>query len=169
MKNNKTSNKNNTNNNSNLPTGLKIDGSDVKIIELMLACHNTNYISNKIRMPLSTVQRRIRRLYEKELLLQKVELNYEKLGYKRGYLHVYSSNGEVDEIGLAMAAKPGVLSVAVHIGNSDLVGLFIYKDSKQLLDILSETKQIDGVEKALWSEEVYFLPINEDKFNILNI
>jgi len=63
----------------------------------------------------------------------------------------------------------GILSVAVHIGNSDLVALFIYKDSKQLLDIISETKLIQGVNRVLWSEEVYFIPMKEDKFNILNM
>jgi len=46
--------------------------------------------------------------------------------------------------------------VAVHIGNSDLV-LFIYKDSKQLLETISESKIIKGVERILWSEQVYFI------------
>ena len=54
-------------------------------------------------------------------------------------------------------------------GNSDLVALFIYKDSKKLLDIISETNLIQGVNRVLWSEEVYFIPMKEDKFNILNM
>jgi len=57
--------------------------------------------------------------------------------------------------------------VAVHIGNSDLVVLFIYKDSKQLLETISESKIIKGVERILWSEQVYFIKMNENKLNML--
>lgn len=96
-----------------------------------------------------------------------VELNYEKLGYKRGLLHLYLSDGIVDEVGKILAERAGILSVAVHIGNSDLVALFIYKDSKQLLETISESKKIKGVERVLWSEEVYFIKMNENKLNML--
>ncbi|CAN5564421.1 hypothetical protein BH18THE1_BH18THE1_08250 [soil metagenome] len=61
----------------------------------------------------------------------------------------------------------GILSVAVHIGNSDHVALFIYKDSKQLLDTISESKKINGVVRVLLSEEVY-IKMNESKLNMLN-
>jgi hypothetical protein len=47
--------------------------------------------------------------------------------------------------------------------------LFIYKDSKQLLNTISETKLIEGIDRVLWSEEVYFIPMKEGKFNFLNI
>jgi Lrp/AsnC family transcriptional regulator, regulator for asnA, asnC and gidA len=97
-----------------------------------------------------------------------VDLNYEKLGYKRGMLHLYLSNGHVNEVGQVLAEMPGILSVAVHIGNSDLVALFVYKNSKQLLDTISESKKITGVDRVLWSEEVYFIKMNENKFNMLN-
>jgi DNA-binding Lrp family transcriptional regulator len=153
----------------NIETGLKIDKLDVQIIELLIAGRDSKYISAKRKIPLSTVQRRIRKLFEKDLLSSKVELNYEKLGYKRGFLRVYLSDGNVNRIGGEVASRPGILSVAVHIGNSDLVALFIYKNSKQLLDIISETKLIQGVNRVLWSEEVYFIQMKENKFNILNI
>jgi hypothetical protein len=63
---------------------------------------------------------------------------------------------------------PGILSVAVHIGNSDLVALFIYKDTGQLLRTINEAKKIKGVERVLWSEEIYFIKMNENKLNMLN-
>jgi hypothetical protein len=83
-------------------------------------------------------------------------------------LHLYLSNGHVNEVGQVLAEMPGILSVAVHIGNSDLVALFVYKNSKQLLDTISESKKITGVDRVLWSEEVYFIKMNENKFNMLN-
>ena len=143
-----------------------LDKTDSKIIELMLSGKGNKSISSMINVPLSTVQRRSRKLFERELLKNKVELNYEKLGYKRGFLHVYLSDGAINETGKKLTDKPGILSVAVHIGNSDLVALFIYKDSKQLLNIISEVKLIEGVKNVLWSEEVYFLPIKEGKLNL---
>jgi hypothetical protein len=57
--------------------------------------------------------------------------------------------------------------VAAHIGNSDLVVLFIYKDSKHLLETISEPKKIRRVERVLWSEEIYFIKMNENKLNML--
>ena len=146
----------------------RIDKLDAEIIQLLLKGKNSKYIANKVKSPLSTVQRRTRKLFEEELIVSTVELNYEKLGYKRGLLHLYLSDGMVDEVGRNLAERAGILSVAVHIGNSDLVALFIYKDSKQLLDTISESKKIKGVERVLWSEEVYFIKMNENKLNMLN-
>ena len=126
---------------------INIDEIDRKIIELLIANHDNSSISKKLNIPLPTIQRRTRKLFEKELVSIKVELNYEKLGYKRG----------LDQIGKNVVEKRGIISVSVHVGNSDLVALFVYRDSKDLIETMSEIKQIEGVEKVLWSEEVYFI------------
>jgi len=147
---------------------LQPDKLDSQIIDLLINGKDNKSISAKMNIPLSTIQRRTRRLFEKHFVTQKVELNYDKLGYKRGFLHVYLTNGQINKIGQAIADMPGTISVAVHIGNSDLVALFIYKDSKQLLKIIGDTKFIEGVDRVLWSEEVYFIPVKEGKFNLLN-
>lgn len=146
----------------------KIDKLDGEIIQLLIKGKSSKYIANKVKSPLSTVQRRSRKLFERGLITSSVDLNYEKLGYKRGLLHIYLADGLVNEVGENLVTRPGILSVAVHIGNSDLVALFIYKDSKQLLDIISESKKIKGVERVLWSEEVYFIKMNEANLNMLN-
>lgn len=146
----------------------QIDKLDGQIIQLLLKGKNSKSIAIKLKSPLSTVQRRIRKLFEQHLIVSTVDLNYEKLGYKRGMLHLYLSNGHVNDVGQVLAEMPGILSVAVHIGNSDLVALFVYKNSKQLLDTISESKKITGVDRVLWSEEVYFIKMNESKLNMLN-
>ena len=146
----------------------RIDKLDGEIIQLLIGGKNSKYIAKKLNSPLSTVQRRTRKLFEDELIVSTINLNYEKLGFKRGLLHLYLHDGLVNEVGKALAARPGILSVAVHIGNSDLVALFVYKNSKQLLDTISESKKIPGVERVLWSEEVYFIKMNEGKINMLN-
>ncbi len=146
-------NKNNHNNNL-----VNIDIIDKKIIELLLANHDNSFISQKLGIPLSTIQRRTRKLFEKEIISMKTELNYEKLGYKRGLLHVYLKKGQLDRIGKIVVEKRGMLSVSVHVGNSDLVALFVYRDSKDLIETMTNIKEIEGVERVLWSEEVYFIP-----------
>lgn len=146
----------------------KIDKLDGDIIQLLIRGKGSKYIAKKLNSPLSTVQRRTRKLFEKELIVSTINLNYEKLGFKRGLLHLYLHDELVYEVGNALAARPGILSVAVHIGNSDLVALFVYKNSKQLLDTISESKKIPGVERVLWSEEVYLIKMNESKINMLN-
>lgn len=64
--------------------GIRIDSMDMKVIELLTFGFNNKQISNKLKVPLSTIQRRTRKLGEKELILTKTEPNYEKLGFKRG-------------------------------------------------------------------------------------
>src|SRR5215208_5072169 len=123
---------NNNNNNHHNNNLVNIDIIDKKIIELLIANHDNSFISQKLEIPLSTIQRRTRKLFEKEIISTKVELNYEKLGYKRGLLHVYLQKGQLDRIGQIVVEKRGILSVSVHVGNSDLVALFVYRDSKDL-------------------------------------
>src|SRR5215217_8024100 len=146
---------NNNHHNNNL---VNIDIIDKKIIELLIANHDNSFISQKLEIPLSTIQRRTRKLFEKEIISTKIELNYEKLGYKRGLLHIYLKKGHFDSIGKIVVEKCGILSVSVHVGNSDLVALFVYRDSKDLIETMTNIKEIEGVERVLWSEEVYFIP-----------
>jgi DNA-binding Lrp family transcriptional regulator len=152
--NNNNNNNNNNHHNNNL---VNIDIIDKKIIELLIANHDNSFISQKLEIPLSTIQRRTRKLFEKEIISTKIELNYEKLGYKRGLLHVYLQKGQLDRIGQIVVEKRGILSVSVHVGNSDLVALFVYRDSKDLIETMTNIKEIEGVERVLWSEEVYFI------------
>jgi DNA-binding Lrp family transcriptional regulator len=149
--------KNNNNNNHHNNNLVNIDIIDKKIIELLIANHDNSFISQKLEIPLSTIQRRTRKLFEKEIISTKIELNYEKLGYKRGLLHVYLQKGQLDRIGQIVVEKRGILSVSVHVGNSDLVALFVYRDSKDLIETMTNIKEIEGVERVLWSEEVYFI------------
>jgi Lrp/AsnC family transcriptional regulator, regulator for asnA, asnC and gidA len=150
-------NNNNNHNNNHNNNLVNIDIIDKKIIELLIANHDNSFISQKLEIPLSTIQRRTRKLFEKEIISTKIELNYEKLGYKRGLLHVYLQKGQLDRIGQIVVEKRGILSVSVHVGNSDLVALFVYRDSKDLIETMTNIKEIEGVERVLWSEEVYFI------------
>lgn len=140
-------------------SGVRIDDIDMKVIELLTFGFNNKQISDKLKVPLSTIQRRTRKLFEKGLIITRTEPNYEQLGFKRGLIHIYLSKGEIDSVGHAISRMKGIISASVHVGNSDIVGFFIYRNTGQLLKMTTEVKKIPGVEKVMWSEEVYSIPI----------
>lgn len=61
-----------------------------------------------------------------------------------------------------MLSIDGIMSVGVHVGNSDLVAEFVYEDTEQLVDLISRVKGMTAVENVLWSEEVYLFAGKEE-------
>ena len=49
------------------------------------------------------------------------------------------------------------------MGNSDIVGEFVYEDSEQIVELISRVKQLNEVEKIVWSEEMYLLDGREER------
>jgi DNA-binding Lrp family transcriptional regulator len=142
-------------------TFSKLDKKDTSIVGLLLSGYDNKQISSKLQVPLSTVQRRTRLILKKELVQHFYKPNYKKLGLKKGMIHVYLADGNMKSIAEKTAQMDGITSVAIHIGNSDIVADFVYRDSEQLVDILSSIKKLPGVDRAVWSEEVFVLPGNE--------
>lgn len=70
-----------------------IDGLDQKLIELLLKGYTNKRIVLEAKSPISTIQRRIRRIFEDQYLYKKNELNYKKLGFRKWYL-LFSLKGD---------------------------------------------------------------------------
>ena len=83
--------------------------------------------------------------------------NYKKLGLKKGLLHVYIRTGNIKEMAEELLSGEGIMSAGIHVGNSDIVGEFVYEDSEQLVDLISHVKKKDEVDGVVWSEEVFLL------------
>lgn len=124
----------------------------------MLNGKNNKEISKRLSIPLSTIQRRVRHLFESGIINSKVELNYEKLGYNTGLLHVYLKNGNIDNLARRINELEGVTSIEIHLGNSDILANVVYKDGKKLLSLVSEIKNFEGVQRIVWSERIYRTP-----------
>jgi hypothetical protein len=92
--------------------------------------------------------------------------NFKKLGLKKGMLHIYLRDGDAKESASKVANMEGMMSCSLHVGNSDIVSEFFYRDSEHLFDTISEIKHFGGVEKTLWSEEIINIPI--DRTNIVS-
>ncbi len=119
-------------------------------------------IANELKIPLSTMQRRTRLLLRSGYVSHIFQLNYKKLGLKKGLLHVYLRTGNMKKIADDLLSSDGIMSVGVHVGNSDIVAEFVHEDTEQLVDLISYVKEMDEVERVLWSEEVYLLAGKKD-------
>jgi DNA-binding Lrp family transcriptional regulator len=137
-----------------------LDKRDQEILRLLLAGKGNRVIATKLRIPMSTVQRRTRKLFERGIVKIKYELDYKRLGFRSGFLHVYLKDGNIQGIADQISKISGMQSTSVHIGNSDIVGLFIFRETQHLLDIISDCKKIEGVDRVVWSEEVMNIPEN---------
>jgi len=100
------------------------------------------------------------------IVTMRIEPNFKRLGIKKGLLHVYLANGDIKESAFKVAKMDGILTVSVHVGNSDVIGEFVYEDSEQLVDTISNIKHMGHVDRVLWSEEVYSVPVDPE--NVLS-
>lgn len=131
---------------------------DFQIIALLVSGLENKDISKILKIPLSTIQRRVRNVIQNKLIEDCMQPNYKSLGIKRGLLHVYLTDGNMKEVANELIEFDGILSAAIHVGNSDVVGDFVYDDSEQLMDTLAKIKHLDSVDHVVWSEEVYNVP-----------
>jgi DNA-binding Lrp family transcriptional regulator len=113
-------------------------------------------IADEIKKPLSTIQRRSRRLITSGLIEMKYRIDYKKLGYKKGFLHVYLKDGKIYEVAERLRNIDHVLSVSIHIGNSDVVAEYVTLDSSDLLTLMAAVKHMPTVDRVVWSEEVTY-------------
>jgi DNA-binding Lrp family transcriptional regulator len=139
-----------------------LDKLDYKILNLMTQGLDNKTIAYKLKVPLSTVQRRTRILLKQGYAKQICQLDYKKLGLNKGLIHVYIGTGKMKEIAEELLSNNGIISAGVHVGNSDIVGEFVYEDSEQLVDLISRVKHMDEVERIVWSEEIYLLAGRQD-------
>lgn len=59
----------------------------------------------------------------------------------------------------------GIISVAIHVGNSDILAEFVYVNADSLVDTIlyPSIKKIEGVERIMWSQEIENIIIPKDR------
>jgi DNA-binding Lrp family transcriptional regulator len=140
----------------------QLDKIDFKIILLLVLDYDNKKISSSLKIPLSTIQRRTRRILQSGMVKVEYTPNFKKLGIKKGLLHTYLRDGLLRETAEKESEMEGVLSTTIHVGNSDVVSEFVYEASEDLVDIIAAIKQIEGVDRVVWSEEVFRLPTHKE-------
>ncbi len=147
----------------------EVDESDVQILDLLIQNQNNKHISTTLKIPLSTVQRRVRKLVEKGFVTSNNYFDYTKFGFKSGSLHIYLKNGNVDTVLEKISKLKGVTSIEVHIGNSDIIAGIAYKEGRDLFDIIVRIKKMEGVDRIVWSERIYEYPIIGNNISLLEL
>lgn len=148
------------NNSNEIPS--QMDNTDYRVITLLLLGYDNKKISSTLKIPLSTIQRRTRRILHSHIVKQDYQPNFKILGIKKGLLHTYLRDGQLRKTAEMISEMEGVLTVTIHVGNSDVVAEFVYDNSEDLVDIIAAIKQIQGVDRVQWSEEVFKLPLHKE-------
>lgn len=134
---------------------IRPDAIDNRIIELLFDGKNNKDISKKIDVPLSTVQRRVRKLQFNGIMTTQIQLDYRLLGFRTGLIHIFVKIGDIHETAQRILNLDKVSSVEIHIGCSDILAHVIYEENIDLLNLITKIKNIRGVERTLWSERIY--------------
>lgn len=146
-------------------TNNDLDKTDIQIIDLMILGKNNREISLALKIPLSTIQRRARKIITNKIVFPEICLNHEKFGIKKGLLHVYTRDGDIRGLAKRISEIDGVTSTEIHLGNSDINVNILYKNGQELLDTISTIKKLDKIEKLVWSELLYYIP-SKRKINL---
>ena len=143
--------------NNNYEVFTQLDKTDFRIVSLLILGYDNKKISSTLKIPLSTIQRRTRRILLSGMVTLEYQPNFKLLDLKKGLLHTYLRDGQLKKTAEKISKMDGILSVTIHVGNSDVVSEFVYDNNEELVDIIAAIKQIEGVGQVVWSEEVFKL------------
>ena len=112
-------------------------------------------LSRKLEIPLTTVQRRRKRL-ESEFLEVTYSLRLEKLGWRKAELLVSTHSGMTSSVGKELLGHNSITRVSKAIGEHtiDLHVEVVFKNNKELLNLIEWAKSLDGIRDIVWTEPV---------------
>jgi len=116
---------------------------------------SSHELSQQLGIPLSTAQRRRKRL-ESEYIIKHYSLDPMKFGYRKIDLLIYTEGGGTVDIGKELLRREEVVYAARTIGEHTIdlrVEVFV-KDNGVLLILLEDVKAMQGVRDVIWSEVV---------------
>ena len=131
---------------------------DKKMLKLLLDSEggiSTHELSQQLDIPVSTVQRRRKRL-EDTFLVKHYSLDPMKFGYRRIDLLIYTEGGTTIDIARELLKREEVTSVFRTVGEHTielLVEVFV-KENSVLLDLIEQVKAMKGVKDLVWIEIV---------------
>jgi DNA-binding Lrp family transcriptional regulator len=153
-----------------MPDGPPIlSGTDKKILKSLLTSNgsiSSLTLSKSLDIPLSTVQRRRKRL-EANLLETSYSIRIEKFGLRSATLFVTVNCASAESIGREVLSLDNeVISVKRCIGENsiDLQAEVLFESNKELLGIIERIKSIEGVSNVSWSEAIKMIGRNAECF-----
>jgi DNA-binding Lrp family transcriptional regulator len=140
---------------------LPIDTLDQKLLELLVLGYENKKIATEVKTPLSTIQRRIRRIFENQYISRRNELNYKKLGFRKGFLQITLQGDKSHIVAQKLTALKGIISVSEVTGNFDILCVCVFRDTDELFNLLENIKTTERIGKVAWVEEVRSLQMKE--------
>ncbi len=112
-------------------------------------------LSRRLEIPLTTVQRRRKRL-ESEFLEVSYSLRLDKLGWRRAELFISTHRGLTSAVGKELLNHSSITRVSKSIGahTIDLRADSVFKSNKDLLSVIEWIKSLEGVRDVAWTEAV---------------
>ncbi len=131
---------------------------DRRMLRLLLDTEGhipTHELSQQLGIPLSTVQRRRKRL-EETYLIKHYSIDPMKFGFRRIDLLIYTQGGETMSIGKELLKREEVTFAARTIGEHTIdLRIEVYvKDNSVLLNLLEDVKAMKGVRDVVWTEVI---------------
>jgi DNA-binding Lrp family transcriptional regulator len=138
-----------------MPLISRIDKMILKEILSPIGNRTSLSMSRNLEIPLTTIQRRRKRL-EKEFLEMDYTFLLEKFGWRRVDFFISTTDGKTDTLANDLLAMNQVTAVGKSIGEHtiELRVETIVEDNHELLDILEKLKAMDGIRDVVWSEIV---------------
>ncbi len=141
-----------------------LDRINIKIINELISNGDikSSEISEKLKIPLSTIQRRRTRI-EKTVLKKKYQMDLIQLGYRTAQIFVDVQKGKAQETGEELLKKynRNVINASTRINSSNNLCLeVVYHASDELHNLLEEVKSMPLVKNVDWSEQVMMIGDN---------
>jgi DNA-binding Lrp family transcriptional regulator len=141
-----------------------LDNIDLNLIEELVKNPSTTSASlaTKLRMPLSSLQRRRTRL-EKSVLIKAYHINLKAFGGRMGDIIVKVDKGKSKEVAtnIVKKYKSNVMSASIRISSEhNVVAQFLCNDAAELHNLLESIKSIPYVTGLEWSEMVEMIGDN---------
>jgi DNA-binding Lrp family transcriptional regulator len=115
-------------------------------------------ISLKLKVPLSTIQRRRNAIEKSGFLQHKFEIEPKKFGFRSADLLVDVSKGDCEEIAkeILNQYRKNILQITIRIGSPkiNLIATVFYKDTDEAFEIMQHVRRMEHVENVEWSEVV---------------
>jgi DNA-binding Lrp family transcriptional regulator len=159
----------------------KLDKKDLIILNEMLANPDVTSlnISKKLKLPLSTVQRRRTAIERSSIVRKSYELDAKQFGWRTADILITVEKGDcveianrllTEDIGVGLTSDiskvinkddnispgPRVIESSLRIGDPvvNVVTRVIYKSSDELFHIIQEIKKMPNIARVEWSEIV---------------
>jgi DNA-binding Lrp family transcriptional regulator len=159
----------------------KLDKKDLIILNEMLANPDVTSlnISKKLKLPLSTVQRRRTTIERSSIVRKSYELDAKQFGWRTADILITVEKGDcveianrllTEDIGIGLTSDiskvinkddnispgPRVIESSLRIGDPvvNVVARVIYKSSDELFHIIQEIKKMPNIAHVEWSEIV---------------